>query len=238
MQDETAGYSAERLYSLAHQAMAEGNYTRAVKLFETLETRFPYGRYAQQAIMESAYASYRAGETAAAISNADRFIRTYPNHPNVDYMYYLKGLVYFREDQGLLGYVYELDLSEREPKSMRESYAAFKELITKFPESRYADDSADRMRYLTNSLALYEVKVARYYYNRGAYIAAVNRAQAALVTYPRTPANEDALEVLARSYDKLELPLLRDDAQRVLKQSFPNGKYATGESDKPWWKFW
>jgi outer membrane protein assembly factor BamD len=238
VQDETASYSAERIYGLAHSAMAEGNYTRAVKLFETLESRYPYGRYAQQAIMESAYASYRAGETATAIANADRFIRTYPNHPNVDYMYYLKGLVYFREDQGILGYIYELDLSEREPKSMRESYAAFRELVTKFPDSRYAADAADRMRYLTNSLALYEVKVARYYFNRGAYIAAVNRAQTALTTYPRTPANEDALDVLARSYDKLELPQLRDDAQRVLKQTFPDSKYVTGISDKPWWKLW
>jgi outer membrane protein assembly factor BamD len=238
VQDETAGYTAERLYSLAHGALAEGNYTRAVKLFEALESRFPYGRYAQQAILESAYASYRAGETAASIANADRFIRTYPNHPNVDYAYYLKGLVYFREDQGLLGYVYELDLSEREPKSMRESYAAFRELVIKFPDSRYAADSIDRMRYLTNSLALYEVKVARYYYNRGAYVAAVNRAQTALTTYPRTPANEDALAILADSYDKLELPQLRDDAQRVLKQSFPQSKYVTGESDRPWWKFW
>jgi len=238
VQDETASYSAEKIYGLAHSAMAEGNYTRAVKLFEALESRYPYGRYAQQAIMESAYASYRAGETATAVANADRFIRTYPNHPNVDYMYYLKGLVYFREDQGLLGYIYELDLSEREPKSMRESYAAFRELVTKFPESRYAPDSADRMRYLTNSLGLYEVKVAQYYYNRGAYIAAVNRAQVALTTYPRTPANEEALDVLVRSYDKLELPQLRDDAQRVLKQTFPDSKYVTGVSDKPWWKFW
>jgi outer membrane protein assembly factor BamD len=237
-QDETAGYSADKLYSLGHEALAEGNYTRAVKLFETLETRFPYGRYAQQAILESAYASYRAGETAASIASAERFIRTYPNHPNVDYAYYLKGLVYFREDQGILGYVYELDLSEREPKSMRESYAAFKELITKFPDSRYAADSADRMRYLTNSLALYEVKVGRYYFNRGAFVAALNRAQASITTYPRTPANEDALALLAQSYDRLELPQLRDDAQRVLKQNFPQSKYVTGESDRPWWRFW
>src|SRR5262252_7289069 len=238
VQDETAAWSADKLYTTAHQAMVEGNYTRAVKLFEQLESRFPYGRYAQQAIIESAYANYRAGETAAAIAACDRFIRTYPNHPNVDYMYYLKGLVYFREDQGLLGYVYEHDLSEREPKSMRDSYAAFRELVAKFPDSRYAPDSIDRMRYLTNALALYEVKVARYYYNRGAYIAAVNRAQAAVTTYPRTPANADALDVLARSYEKLELPLLRDDARRVLKQSFPDSPYVTGESDKPWWKFW
>ena len=238
VQDETAGFSADKLYGLAHDALAEGNYTRAVKLFETLESRFPYGRYAQQAILESAYASYRAGETAAAVANAERFIRTYPNHPNVDYAYYLKGLVYFREDQGILGYVYEFDLSEREPKAMRESFAAFKELIAKFPTSRYAADSADRMRYLTTSLSLYEVKVARYYFNRGAYIAAVNRAQLSITTYPRTPANEDALGLLVQSYEKLELPLLRDDARRVLAQNFPQSRYITGEFDKPWWKLW
>jgi outer membrane protein assembly factor BamD len=238
VQDETASWTAERLYQTAHGAMVEGNFTRAVKLFEQLEARYPYGRYAQQAILESAYANYRAGEQAAATSACDRFIRTYPNHPNVDYAYYLKGLVYFREDQGLLGYVYELDLSEREPKAMRESYAAFRELALKFPESRYTPDANDRMRYLTNSLALYEVKVARYYLNRGAYLAAVNRAQTAITTYPRTPANEDALEVLVRSYDKLELPQLRDDAQRVLKQTFPESRYVTGVSDRPWWRFW
>src|SRR5512144_246844 len=222
VKDETADWSAERLYKTAHDALVEGNYTRSIKLFDTLEARFPYGRYAQQAILESAYANYRAGETAAAVAAADRFIRPYPNHPNVDYAYYLKGLVYFREDQGILGYVYELDLSEREPKSMRESFAAFKDLVTKFPDSRYAQDSADRMKYLTNALAMYEVHVARYYLSRGAYIAAVNRAQASLVNYPRTPANAEALRVLVDSYDKLGLTQLRDDSQQILQRTFPN----------------
>jgi outer membrane protein assembly factor BamD len=235
--DETSTWSAERLYSEAHGALVEGNYTRAIKLFESLEARFPYGRYAQQAILESAYANYRAGETAASVAACDRFIRTYPNHPNVDYAYYLKGLVHFREDQGLLGYVYELDLSEREPKAMRESFAAFKELTTKFPESRYTQDSLDRMRYLTNALATYEVKVALYYYRRGAYVAAVNRAQIALTTYPRTAANQGALDVLVKSYDKLGLVQLRDDAERVLKQTFPQSAGVI-TADKPWWKFW
>jgi outer membrane protein assembly factor BamD len=238
VKDEAATWPAERLYSNAHEALLEGNYTRAAKLFETIETRFPYGRYAQQAILEGAYANYRSGETAPAIAGCDRFIRTYPNHPNVDYAYYLKGLVHFREDQGLLGYVYELDLSEREPKSMRESFAAFKELAAKFPESRYAADAIERMRYLTNALALYEVKVARYYYNRGAYVAAVNRAQAALLNFPRTPANEDALDVLVNAYDKLGLVQLRDDSQRILKQTFPNSVYLAGAPSKAWWKLW
>ena len=236
--DETTNLSAEGLYRLAHDAMVEGNYTRAVKLFETLEARFPYGRFAQQAILELAYASYRAGETATAIAAADRFIRTFPNNQNVDYAYYLKGLVHFREDQGLLGYVYELDLSEREPKGMREAFAAFKELVTKFPDSRYAQDSAERMVYLTNALARYEVHVARYYYNRGAYVAAINRAQAAIVGYPQTAASEGALDVLVRSYDKLGLVQLRDDSLEVLRRTFPNSIYLAGPVEKPWWKFW
>jgi outer membrane protein assembly factor BamD len=237
--DETAGMSAERIYALAHDEMLAGNYTRAIKLFESLESRFPYGRYAQQAILEGAYANYRAGETAAAVAGADRFIRTYPNHPNVDYAYYLKGIVYFREDQGLLGYVYELDLSERDPKSMREAFNAFRELSQKFPTSRYYEDAQQRMRYLTNALAMYEVHVARYYYNRGAYLAAANRAQASLTGFPRTPANEDALDVLVRSYDRLGMTELSADAKRVLEKSFPASPYLSGAGpSRPWWKFW
>ena len=237
VKDDTAGWSAERLYKEAHDNMTTGNYTRAVKLFDTLEGRYPYGRYAQQAILEGAYANYRANETAAAIAACDRFIRTYPNHPNVDYAYYLKGVVNFREDQGLFGYVVEQDLSERDPKLTRESFGAFKELVARFPESKYAADSIERMRYLTNALSSYEVHVADYYYRRGAYVAAANRAQASLLNFPRTPANEDALILMAKSYDKLGLTQLHDDAQRVLKDTFPNGKYFTAEA-RPWWNFW
>jgi outer membrane protein assembly factor BamD len=236
--DETTNLSVEQLYKLAHDAMVEGNYTRAIKMFETLEARYPYGRFAQQAVLELAYANYRSGETAAAVAACDRFIRTFPNNPSVDYAYYLKGLVHFREDQGLLGYVYELDLSEREPRGMREAFAAFKELVAKFPDSRYAQDATDRMAYLTNALARYEVNVARYYYNRGAYVAAVNRAQAAIVGYPRTAASEGALDMLVRSYDKLGLVQLRDDSLRILRQTFPESIYLAGPVDKPWWKFW
>lgn len=240
VRDETASWSAERLYRSAHDSLLEGNYTRAVRLFETLEARFPYGRYAQQAMLESAYASYRASETPTAISTLDRFIRTYPNHPNVDYAYYLKGVVNFREDQGLLGYVYEFDLAERDPKSMKDAFAAFKELVAKFPDSRYAEDSGTRMVYLSNALSMYEVHVARYYYNRQAYVAAASRAQASLVNYPRTPANEHALDVLTRSYDKLGLVQLKDDTHTIMKRTYPSSGYLTGElgASRPWWKFW
>jgi outer membrane protein assembly factor BamD len=238
VKDETANWSADRLYQEAHGAMVQGNYIRATKLFDQLEARYPYGRYAQQAILESAYANWRGNETAAAIAGADRFIRTYPNHPNVDYAYYLKGLVHFREDQGLLGYVYELDLSERDPKEMRASFAAFKELTSRFPESQYYQDSIARMRYLTNSMALYEVKVADYYFGRGAFVASANRAQGALVNYPQTPANEKALDILRNSYQRLNMPQLADDSQQILAKTFPESRYVTGERDKPWWQFW
>ena len=238
VKDETANWSADRLYSTAHDAMMQGNYTRATKLFEQLEARFPYGRYAQQAILESAYANWKANETAAAVAAADRFIRTYPNHPNVDYAFYLKGLVHFREDQGILGYVYELDLSERDPKEMRASFAAFKELTTRFPESQYYQDSVARMRYLTNAMATYEVNVANYYYRRGAYVAAANRAQASLLNFPQTPANERALDVLRNSYAKLNMPQLSEDSEQILAKTYPESRYLSGLPDKPWWKFW
>ena len=237
VKEETTDWSAERLYSEAHGAMVAGNYTRAIKLFDTLEGRFPYGRYAQQAILEGAYSNFRQNETATALAACDRFTRTYPNHQSVDYAYYLKGLINFREDQGLFGYIAEQDLSERDPKMTKEAFAAFREIATRFPESRYAPDSIERMRYLTNALAGYEVHVARYYYNRGAYIAAANRAQAALTNYPKTPANEDALIVMVRSYDKLQMTQLRDDTQRILTETFPNGRSAEVHA-KPWWQFW
>src|SRR5208283_2500125 len=166
VKDETASWSAERLYQEAHTMLTTGNYTRAIKLYDTLEGRFPYGSYAQQAILEGAYANYRQGETATAIAACDRFIRTYPNHPNVDYAYYLKGVVNFREDKGIFGYIVEQDLSERDPKMARESFSAFKDLTTRFPESKYTPDSRERMRYLTNALSSYEVHVADYYYRR------------------------------------------------------------------------
>jgi len=238
VKDETATWSADRLYQTAHEAMLQGNYTRATKLFDQLEARFPYGRYAQQAILESAFANWRANEQAAAIAACDRFIRTYPNHPNVDYAYYLKGLVHFREDQGLLGYVYELDLAERDPKEMRSSFAAFKDLTARFPDSQYYQDSITRMRYLNNAMGTYEVNVATYYYNRGAYVAAANRAQGALVSFPQTPSNERALDVLRNSYKKLGMPQLADDSERILAKTYPESRYISGVPDKPWWKFW
>lgn len=238
--DETVGWSAQRIYSEAKDAMSEGAYDRAIKLFEKLEARYPYGRFAQQAQIEVAYAHYKQFEPELAIAAADRFIRLHPNHPHVDYAYYLKGLATFNEDLGLLGNLSNQDLSERDPKGAQESFDTFKELVTRFPESRYAADSRQRMLYLVNSLAAHEVHVARYYYRRGAYIAAVNRAQTAVKTYPDAPAIEEALFLLVKSYDALGMEELRDDADRVMRMNFPDSVYFAGgpRTDKPWWQLW
>ncbi|MBS0510755.1 MAG: outer membrane protein assembly factor BamD [Proteobacteria bacterium] len=238
--DETAGWNAQKLYSEAKASMGEGGYDRAVKLFEKLEARYPYGRYAQQAQLESAYAYYKQGEAAMALAAADRFIKLHPNHPNVDYAYYLKGLVNFNEDLGLFAGLSNQDLSERDPKGAREAFESFRELITRFPESRYAEDSRKRMQYLVNSLAAHEVHVARYYYRRGAYVAAVNRAKSALTSFPQAPANEEALFLLVKSYDALGMTELRDDSDRVMRKNFPNSVYFSGgpADTRPWWQLW
>lgn len=238
--DETVGWSAQRIHSEAQDAMSGGGYDRAVTLLEKLEARYPYGRYAQQAQLEIAYAHYKSNEPEQATAAADRFIRLHPSHPNVDYAYYLKGLVTFNENLGLLGWISNQDLSERDPKGAQESFDTFNELVTRFPESRYTPDALQRMRYLVNALAAHEVHVARYYHRRGAYVAAINRAQAAIRDYPDAPAIEEALFILTQSYDALGLAELRDDTTRVMKLSFPDSEYYSGGPvvDKPWWQLW
>jgi outer membrane protein assembly factor BamD len=238
--DETKDWSPSKLYSEAKNAIADGNFDKGIKYFEKLESRYPYGRYAQQAQLEVAYAYYRQQEPASAIAACDRFIRLHPTHPSVDYAYYLKGLVNFNEDLGLLGHVANQDMTERDPKAARESFEAFKELTTRFPNSKYAPDATARMKYLVNALAAYEVHVARYYMKRGGYIAAANRAQFAVKTYPDAPANEEALFIMVKAYDSLGLNDLRDDSERVMKKNFPNSEYYKRGLNRTeaWWKLW
>ena len=240
VKDETTGWSAQKLYAEAKDNLNDGNYERAVKLFETLEARYPFGRYAQQAQLEVAYAYYKDSEPISAIAACDRFIKLHPNHPNVDYAYYLKGLANFNEDLGLLGNLVDQDLSERDPVAARDAFLAFKELVTRFPESKYAADSTARMKYLVNALASHEVHVAKYYLKRKAWVAAANRAKEVLKSYPEAPALEEALAIMVVAYDELKLTDLRDDAQRVLELNFPNSRYAKGVNikEKAWYRFW
>ncbi|MBT9540342.1 outer membrane protein assembly factor BamD [Thiobacillus sp.] len=240
LQDETSGWSAQKLYAEAKDNLNDGNYERAVKLFETLESRYPFGRYAQQAQLEVAYAYYKDNEPISAIAACDRFIKLHPNHPNVDYAYYLKGLANFNDDLGLLGNLIEQDMSERDPQAARDAFLAFKELITRFPDSKYAEDSRARMNYLLNALASNEVHVAKYYMKREAWVASANRAREVLKNYPDAPALEEALAIMVVSYDKLHLTDLRDDTLRVMNLNFPNSKYAKGVDleGRPWYSLW
>jgi len=222
---DPATWSAAKLYREAKDALDSGGYEQAIKLYETLEARYPYGRYSQQAQLETAYAYYKQNEPAPAVAAADRFIKLHPNHLNVDYAYYLKGLIYFNEDMGLLGRLSRQDRTERDPKALRESFDAFKDLVQRFPESKYTPEARERMRYLVNALAFHEVHVARYYMKRGAYVAAVNRAQYALKNYPQAPAQEEALLTMVQAYDALDMPELRNDAERILRRNFPNSAH-------------
>lgn len=234
--DETKNWSPDRLYGAAQEELQSKNYQKAIGYYEKLESRYPYGRYAQMAQIETAYAYWKDGEPAQALAAVDRYIKLHPESANIDYAYYLKGRINFNEDMGLIGYIAPKDMTERDPKAAQEAFDAFKELVTRYPDSKYAPDARLRMNYLVNSLASAEVNVAEYYLRRGAYVAAVNRAQYALINYPKAPAVERALKVLAQSYDAMGLAVLRDDTLRTLSANYPGTKVVLGS--KSWWQFW
>ncbi|WP_107869248.1 outer membrane protein assembly factor BamD [Pseudoduganella sp. UC29_71] len=238
--DETKGWSATKLYSEAKEELAGGHYERAIQLFEKLESSYPFGTYAVQAQMEIAYANYKAQDQAQALAAVERFIKLHPNHANVDYMYYLRGLINFNDQIGFLNFIYEQDPTERDPKATREAFAAFKALVDKFPDSQYTPDAIDRMKYLINAMASYEVHVARYYYRRGAYLAAVNRAMGVISDYRDSPSIEEALFIMIRGYEKMGNVQLHDDALRVFKKNYPNSKFLDEgvKKERQWWKLW
>jgi outer membrane protein assembly factor BamD len=240
--DPTANWSTQKIQSEAQDERNAGNFAKAVTLLEKLEGRAAGTPLAQQAQLGKAYAHYKAGEVAQAQSTLDRFMKMHPASPALDYALYLKGLATFNDNLGMFGFLSRQELSERDQQAAKESFESFRELVNRFPESKYAPDSRLRMTYTVNSLAAHEVHVARYYYGRTAYVAAINRAQAAVTDYAGAPAAEEALFLLYKSYDALGMTPLRDDAKRVLAHNFPKSAYlsdATPTASKgPWWKLW
>ena len=236
--DETAGWSPNKIYSEARDERDQGNFEKAISLYEKLEGRAAGTPLAQQAQLEKAHAYYKAGEQAQALAVLDRFMRLHPASPAMDYAVYLKGLVNFNDNLGLFGALSQQDLSERDQNAAKVSFESFREVTTRFPDSKYVDDSRDRMVYIVNSLAQYEVHVARYYFSRGAYVAAINRAQKAVTDYADAPALGEALSILERSYDALGMAQLRDDTRRVIQASFPKGLAPVVAKSKPWWQLW
>jgi outer membrane protein assembly factor BamD len=236
--DPTAAWTTEKLYKEARDESVSGAWDRASSLFEKLEGRAAGTPLAQQAQIEKAYAQYRSNEKVQALATLDRFIKLHPASPAVDYALYLKGLVNFNEDLGLFSFVTKQDLSERDQKAAKDSYESFRELVSRFPESKYASDARQRMTYIVNSLAAYEVHVARYYLSRGAHVAAINRAQVAITDYPGVPANKEALQILVKSYEALGMKELKADSQRVLEKNYPETTITPSKKPSAWWKFW
>ena len=240
--DPTQGWTPERIYSEARDEVSAGAWDKAIGLYEKLEGRAAGTVLAQQAQIEKAYAQFKTGEKIQAIATLDRFIRLHPTSPAMDYALYLKGLVNFNDNLGLFSSLVNQDLSERDQKAAKESYESFTELSKRFPDSKYTADARQRMTYIVNSLAGYEVHVARYYARRGAHVAAINRAQQALSDYQNVPAAEEALAILVYSYDAMGMTQLRDDARRVLEKNYPGSSFLknplSGRFSKPWWQLW
>jgi outer membrane protein assembly factor BamD len=238
--DPNSQANLDKLYADAKSDLQSGSYDRAIKTLERIEGRAAGTLMAQQAQLELAWANYKSGERAQALSTLDRFIKLNPSSPAMDYALYMKGVVNFNDDMGLFGGIANQDLAERDQQASRDALLAFRQLVDQYPQSRYAADAAQRADYIVNTLAAYEVHVARYYYRRGAYVASANRAQQAVQEFQRSPAAEEALFLMMQSYNKLGLKQLRDDAERVLKKSFPASAYLGRNEydDKTWWKLW
>ena len=231
--DPTTGWSAERLYAQAKSDISSGRWEDARKNLEALEARYPFGIYAQQALIDQAYVNWKDEEPEQAQAAIDRFMQQYPNHPGTDYMLYLKGMITFTPPSAILSNFTRQDPSERDPKGLRESYEAFTQLIQRYPDSRYTPDARKRAAWLVNTIAENEVHIAQYYYERGAYVAAANRAQTVITDFKGVPISEKALYIMMLSYDKLNMPELRDDAKRVLDHNFPDSKYYEQGLDEP-----
>ena len=238
--DPRKDWTAAEYYKAAKEEFDNRNWDPAIKIYEALESKFPFGRFAQQAQMEVAYAHYKLADTAQALSAIDKFLKLHPNHPNLDYALYLKALVNFKEDLGPFARLITQDLADRDPKAARESFEGFKDLVTRFPDSRYSADARERMAYLVEALARHEIHVARYYLSRGAFLAAANRAQDAITRFPNSPIHREALDVMVEAYDRMGMTELRDDARKVLAKNFPADRMARGGQNrtKSWWKFW
>ncbi|NLY64107.1 MAG: outer membrane protein assembly factor BamD [Alcaligenaceae bacterium] len=235
-EDQTQGWSANQLYQAARDSVRASEWKSASQYLSAVETRFPYSSQAQQALIDQAYVYWKDDEPEQATAAINRFLALYPNHPGTDYMLYLKGLVTFTPPSAFLSSYTGQDPSERDPKGLRQSYQAFSELVTRFPDSRYAPDARSRLTWLVSTIAENEVNVAEYYYKRNGYVAAINRSQAVIRNFSGVQAAERALYIMMKSYENLDMPEQASDAKRVLDQNFPDSKYYTQglNGDKHW----
>ena len=238
-EDPTINWSAEELYTNAKGRLDDKFYDQSIELYKNLDLRYPYGPFAEQGKIDIAYAYWKMNNSASALMACDRFIREHPDHENVDYVMYLKAAVHFNDDKGLLGLFVSKNLAERDPGAAREAFDILRDLVKRFPDSRYAEDAQLRMAYLVNTLAAHEVSVANYYFRRGAFVASINRAQSVIENYPRAPAAREALEVLALSYERSGLVESKQKIDAIIDVNFPGLRQAkTENAERSWWEFW
>ena len=241
VKEETKGWSVQRLYAAASSALAKKSNTRAIKLYEALESTYPYGVYAQQGLLDLAYAHYQNDEPELALPIIDEFITTYPTNTNMDYALYFKGYINYKNDNGLLSSFTGQDLAERDPKGAEDAYKAFSQLIKDYPNSRFTPDAKDKVNRLVSALSRGEIYRARYYMSVNAYLAAISRAQNVISKYPNTTQVEEALAIQAQAYHNLGQDQLSDSVNKVLALNFPNSEYknkAWDNEDIAWFAFW
>jgi outer membrane protein assembly factor BamD len=230
---------ATELYERGHKSMESGNFNNAIRYFEGLEARFPFSNETKQAQLDLIYCYYKDRQIEATVDAATTFERENPTHPRVDYALYMRGLAYFAGEHSWYHRLFDVDLTKRPPKNGQESFSVFSQLLQRFPNSVYAADARQRMIFLRNRLAEYELHVARYYLKRGAWLAAANRARFALDQYEGSPASADSLGIMAQAYDRLGMSDLAADARRVLATSYPENVQRVARAEKgPWYKFW
>ncbi|PUB75318.1 MAG: outer membrane protein assembly factor BamD [gamma proteobacterium symbiont of Ctena orbiculata] len=222
--DLTKNWSASQFYSEAKGALTDGDYEEAIKNYNALQARFPFGRYATQSQLDIIYAHYRNGEPDSAITAADRFIKLNPQSPLVDYAYYMKGIVNYNRNQSIFSRILPSEPSERDAGAALDAFNDFAELVRRYPKSKYSADARQHMLYLRNNMAKYQIHIADFYMRRGAYLAAANRANRVVTQFQRTDAVEAALEIMIDAYSRLGMTELADDAKRVLAHNLENGR--------------
>ncbi len=215
--DRTKNWSASKLYAEARNELNSGGYEQAVELYEKLQARYPYSKQARQAEIEAIYAYYKFGEPESSMAAADRFISEHPDHPHLDYVYYMRGVVNYDTGQDLMSRLFPQNPAERDPKSMREAFKYFSELVQKFPNSKYTSDAYQRIVYTRNKLAEHELHIARFYMQRQSWVAAVNRAKIVVENYQKTLAVPEALHILRESYTKLGMSDLANNYSRIIQ---------------------
>lgn len=236
-QDDAEVLPVDKMYDVAKTALEKGDEGKAIKYYQRLIARFPFGPYTEQSSIELAFAQYKSGKNEDAYSTINRFIKTYPTQKHVAYAYYLRGVINFDRDAGFVNRYANQDATKREQTNTLKSFDDFNELVTKFPDSHYTPDARQRMVYLRDNLSRAQLNVALYYLKRGAYVAAINRSKTIIEKYERTPEAGDALAVIILSYKALGQDKLAADTERVLKLNYPDHPYFRNDWPKygHWW---